>query len=158
MAKMIKRKQSRRLDKHTHAFPPKTSYHQIQWIPKVSYFYVLANTPLLSPLLTAPNISPSTSNASTVCFQQIGLDKCYITASDEIRLFCFILEYSEDSFSVKIGTDKMVEDLRDEIVRKAKLTNKILPGQLKLFKVNYQSSVDRLILISLEATSTRHCC
>jgi len=34
----------------------------------------------------------------------------------------------------------MVEDLRDEIIRKAKLTNKILPDQLKLFKVNYQSS------------------
>ena len=51
--------------------------------------------------------------------------RCYITASDnQIRLFCFILDYSEDSFSVKLKTDKMVEDLRDEIIRKAGLTNK----------------------------------
>ena len=75
-----------------------------------------------------------------------------------IRIFCFILGYAEDSFSLEIKTNKMVEDLRDKIIRKAELTSKILPGQLKLFKVNYQSSVDRLILISLEATSTRRCC
>ena len=38
----------------------------------------------------------------------------------EIKLFCFILDYSEDSFSVKVKMDKMVEDLKDEIIRKAK--------------------------------------
>jgi len=34
---------------------------------------------------------------------------------NQIRLF-------KDSFSVKIETDKMVEDLKDEIIRKAKLS------------------------------------
>ncbi len=74
-------------------------------------------------------------------FSRSALDKCYITASDiQTRLFCFILGYSEDSFSVHIETDKMVEDLKDAIIDKTKLT-KILPAQLKLFKVNYQSSI-----------------
>jgi len=48
----------------------------------------------------------------------------------------------EDSFSVRIETDKMVEDLKDEIIRKAKLTSMILPDQLKLFKVNYCRPID----------------
>jgi len=54
----------------------------------------------------------------------------------------------------------MVEDLRDQIIRKAELTNKILAWPVEIFQgeLNYQSSVDRLILMTFEATSSHRCC
>jgi len=61
----------------------------------------------------------------------------FITVSDnQIRLFYFILGYSNNSASVKIEKDGMVEDLRDAIIKKEGITDKA-----KLFKVNLSSTL-----------------
>ena len=78
-----------------------------------------------------------------------------VSVSDnQIRLFCFILGRSENSFSVKVERDKMVEDLCDAIIAKAKLGT----NNFQIFKVHYQLYEDGWDLISLEAAPTRFCC
>ena len=72
-----------------------------------------------------------------------------------MRIFCFILLHSKNSFSVKVEKDKTVEDLRSAIIDKAKLKN----DNFELFKVKHLDPyVDGWNLISYQATTTRFCC
>jgi hypothetical protein len=82
------------------------------------------------------------------------INLCISVSDTQIRLFCFILGRSTNSFSVKVERDKKVKDLCDAIIVKAELAT----NNFQIFKVHYQLYEDGWDLISLEAAPTRFCC
>jgi hypothetical protein len=68
-----------------------------------------------------------------------------------IKLFCWILNHSENAFSVKIQDDEMVDDLKKAIVKEASDIIHVQAHQLDLWQV---SDLQLLILLLYKSPYT----